>query len=77
MPEAHMKRFFDERLIAVAVAAAFALGTFNPDFALARDHQKQSTWLSAWMLEDAQPDALPPKPLPRRHERSAHEIAAR
>lgn len=52
-----MKRFFDERLIAVAVAAAFALGTFNPDFTLQRGGAAQSPWYGAWLIADEPPPA--------------------
>jgi hypothetical protein len=52
-----MKRFFDERLIAVSVAAAFALGTFNPEFALLRGNDSKSSWYGAWLLPDEAPQA--------------------
>lgn len=72
-----MKRFFDERLIAVTVAAAFALGTFNPDFALIRNGQASPAWLSALLVDDAPPNPIAPKRLSARGEPGARELAAR
>ena len=42
-----MKRFFNETLIAVSIAAAFALGTYNPLLGLGHEGEKAGLLLPA------------------------------
>jgi hypothetical protein len=67
-----MKRFFDERLIAVAVASAFALGTFNPDFRPLPEKDAVPPWFASRLVGAER--SAEPKPA-RRDPRPAQTLA--